>query len=110
MYVFEFGVYDQDGCEIDDTTLILGSKSYSLMRTAAMKKPKYIEPKVPKWIEEESLMCHQCQNEEESDAQNAKGKDIVYPHLKEDEIATACPVCCDNCNCKACLRSSTFIK
>ncbi|PNY02636.1 lysine-specific demethylase 3B, partial [Trifolium pratense] len=33
-----------------------------------------------------------------------------YPHLKEEEIAKACPVCCDNCNCKACLRSSTLIK
>ncbi|PNX63043.1 lysine-specific demethylase 3B, partial [Trifolium pratense] len=33
-----------------------------------------------------------------------------YPHLKEDEIANACPMCCDNCNCKACLRSSTLIK
>ncbi|CAJ2630932.1 unnamed protein product [Trifolium pratense] len=33
-----------------------------------------------------------------------------YPHLIEDEIATACPVCCDNCNCIACLRSSTLSK
>ncbi|GAU18065.1 hypothetical protein TSUD_51760 [Trifolium subterraneum] len=70
---------DQDRCEID-TPLSDDNKGYSLRRTAAAKRPKYIEPK------------------------------IQYPHLKEDEIAKACPVCCDNCNCKACLRSTTLIK
>ncbi|WJX21577.1 hypothetical protein P8452_10988 [Trifolium repens] len=116
---------DQDRCEID-TTLSDDNKGYSLRRTAAVKKPKYIEPKVTKltdrtkWIEEESLMCHQCQR-------NDKGRVVRctkckrkrycvccinnwYPHLKEDEIAKACPVCCGNCNCKACLRSTTLIK
>lgn len=24
--------------------------------------------------------------------------------MSEDEIANCCPVCCGNCNCKACLR------
>ncbi|BAT97435.1 hypothetical protein VIGAN_09088000, partial [Vigna angularis var. angularis] len=33
-----------------------------------------------------------------------------YPHLKEDCIAEACPVCRGNCNCKACLRSNVLIK
>ncbi|MCI74840.1 hypothetical protein A2U01_0096104, partial [Trifolium medium] len=38
---------DQDRCEID-MTLSLDNKGYSLRRTAAVKKPEYIEPKVPK--------------------------------------------------------------
>ncbi|KAJ7954567.1 Lysine-specific demethylase JMJ25 [Quillaja saponaria] len=70
--------------------------------------------KDPKWIEEESLMCHQCQR-------NDKGRVVRcrackrkrycipclnnwYPHTKEDDVAEACPVCRGNCNCKACLR------
>lgn len=27
-----------------------------------------------------------------------------YPHMSEEAIAEACPVCLGNCNCKACLR------
>ncbi|AES62955.2 transcription factor jumonji (JmjC) domain protein [Medicago truncatula] len=103
------------------------NKGYSL-RKAKKTKPDCSEqeqtvPKFnkrnPKWIEEESLMCHQCQR-------NDKGRVVRctkckrkrycipclnnwYPHLKEEKIAEACPVCCGNCNCKACLRSSVLI-
>ncbi|XP_045821538.1 lysine-specific demethylase JMJ25-like [Trifolium pratense] len=93
---------------------------YSPRRTAVTKKPKVPKDERIRWIEQESLMCHQCQR-------NDKGRVVRctkckrkrycvccinnwYPHLKEDEIAKACPVCCGNCNCKACLRSSTLIK
>ncbi|CAJ2630941.1 unnamed protein product [Trifolium pratense] len=88
--------------------------------------PKYIEPKVPKlinrtkWIEEESLMCHQCQRNDRGRVvrcTKCKRKRYCvpcltnwYPQLKEDEIAKACPVCRDNCNCIACLRSTKLIK
>ncbi|GAB2233589.1 hypothetical protein Drorol1_Dr00002815 [Drosera rotundifolia] len=65
-------------------------------------------------IEFESNMCHQCQR-------NDKGRVIRctkcktkrycipcfnawYPGWTEEAIAEACPVCCKNCNCKACLR------
>jgi len=34
---------------------------------------------------------------------------LRYPHLKEDQIAEACPVCCGNCNCKGCLSSRKLI-
>ncbi|XP_059074219.1 lysine-specific demethylase JMJ27-like isoform X2 [Cryptomeria japonica] len=60
-----------------------------------------------------SLMCHQCQR-------NDKGRVVWcskcnkrycvccierwYPERSEEEIAKACPFCCGNCNCKACLR------
>ncbi|QCE08699.1 hypothetical protein DEO72_LG9g3728 [Vigna unguiculata] len=67
-----------------------------------------------------SCMCHQCQR-------NDKGRVVRctkcrrkryclpcirnwYPHLKEEDIAEACPMCRGNCNCKACLRSDVLIK
>ncbi|CAI8601741.1 unnamed protein product [Vicia faba] len=69
--------------------------------------------------ERDSLMCHQCQR-------NDKGRVVRctkckrrrfcipcltnwYPKLKQSDVAEACPVCCDNCNCKACLRSFKLI-
>ncbi|KAI3430167.1 JmjC domain-containing protein [Psidium guajava] len=62
----------------------------------------------------ESTMCHQCQR-------NDKGRVVRctrcrtkrycipcintwYPQSTEEAIAEACPFCCGNCNCKACLR------
>ncbi|XP_068306087.1 lysine-specific demethylase JMJ29-like [Pyrus communis] len=67
-----------------------------------------------KFVEEVSLMCHQCQR-------NDKGRVVRckvckrkrfcipciqnwYPCTSEDAIAESCPVCRKNCNCKACLR------
>ncbi|KAM1018953.1 hypothetical protein ACFX13_041116 [Malus domestica] len=69
------------------------------------------------WNEEEySLLCHchQCKR-------NDKGRVVWcrtcktnrfcipciknwYPHMSEEAIAKACPICLGNCNCKACLR------
>ncbi|THG18328.1 hypothetical protein TEA_012540 [Camellia sinensis var. sinensis] len=54
----------------------------------------------------ESVMCHQCQR-------NDKGRVVRcqrYPDTKEEAIAEACPVCCGNCNCKACLRLDGSLK
>ncbi|KAI3707498.1 hypothetical protein L6452_26078 [Arctium lappa] len=62
----------------------------------------------------ESNMCHQCQR-------NDKGRVVRcqkcttkrycvpcmttwYPNMTEEMFAECCPVCCDNCNCKSCLR------
>ncbi|XP_057423746.1 lysine-specific demethylase JMJ26-like [Lotus japonicus] len=68
----------------------------------------------------ESLMCHQCQRNDKGPVvrcTNCKRKRFClvclkhwYPHLKEDDIAKACPVCCGNCNCKACLQSGDLLK
>ncbi|TKY50713.1 Lysine-specific demethylase JMJ25 [Spatholobus suberectus] len=79
-----------------------------------------INKKDPKWIEEKSLMCHQCQRNDKGRVvrcTSCKRKRFCifcinnwYPHLKEDDIAKACPVCCGNCNCKGCLRSDELIK
>ncbi|KAJ8544171.1 hypothetical protein K7X08_035701 [Anisodus acutangulus] len=62
----------------------------------------------------ESNMCHQCQR-------NDKGRVVRctkcktkrycvpcmttwYPGMPEEAFAESCPVCCQNCNCKSCLR------
>ncbi|WJX72605.1 hypothetical protein P8452_56465 [Trifolium repens] len=66
-----------------------------------------------------SLMCHQCQRNDKGRVvrcKSCKRKRFCvccinnwYPHLKEDDIAEACPVCCGNCNCKTCLQSTKLI-
>ncbi|MFS8015300.1 putative transcription factor & chromatin remodeling &Metalloenzymes JmjC family [Helianthus anomalus] len=69
---------------------------------------------VGEWTFKESVMCHQCQR-------NDKGRVVKcgkcetkrycvpcmttwYPNMSEEDFAECCPVCLDNCNCKACLR------
>ncbi|XP_050279578.1 lysine-specific demethylase JMJ25-like [Quercus robur] len=74
----------------------------------------------PKWIEEVSLMCHQCQRNDKGRVvrcKRCKKKRYCipclqkwYPNIEEDYIAEACPVCRGNCNCKACLRLDVPVK
>ncbi|KAK4594433.1 hypothetical protein RGQ29_018210 [Quercus rubra] len=74
----------------------------------------------PKWIEEVSLMCHQCQRNDKGRVVRCKKckrkryckpcLDNWYPNIEEDYIAEACPVCRGNCNCKACLRLDVPVK
>nr|XP_023919066.1 lysine-specific demethylase JMJ25-like isoform X2 [Quercus suber] len=73
-----------------------------------------------KWIEEVSLMCHQCQRNDKGRVVRCKKckrkryckpcLDNWYPNIEEDYIAEACPVCRGNCNCKACLRLDVPVK
>ncbi|XP_050363584.1 lysine-specific demethylase JMJ25-like [Argentina anserina] len=73
-----------------------------------------------KWIEEVSMMCHQCQRSDKGSVvrcKKCKTKRYCvpcienwYPHTSQDAIAEACPVCCGNCNCKACLRLDIPVK
>ncbi|CAL5398686.1 unnamed protein product [Camellia sinensis] len=68
----------------------------------------------------ESVMCHQCQRNDKGRVvrcQRCKTKRFCipclhrwYPDMKEEAIAVACPVCCGNCNCKACLRLDGSLK
>ncbi|KAI8022338.1 Lysine-specific demethylase JMJ25 [Camellia lanceoleosa] len=68
----------------------------------------------------ESVMCHQCQRNDKGRVvrcQRCKTKRFCipclhrwYPDTKEEAIAEACPVCCGNCNCKACLRLDGSLK
>ncbi|KAK1297270.1 hypothetical protein QJS10_CPB15g00036 [Acorus calamus] len=63
---------------------------------------------------ENATMCHQCQRNDKGrvvHCKKCKTKRFCipcltrwYPSLSEDDIEKACPVCCKNCNCKACLR------
>ncbi|XP_058001606.1 lysine-specific demethylase JMJ29 isoform X3 [Hevea brasiliensis] len=62
------------------------------------------------------LMCHQCQRNDKGPVvrcQKCKKKrycihclDNWYPKMTKVEVADACPVCRENCNCKACLRDT----
>ncbi|KAE8022997.1 hypothetical protein FH972_008754 [Carpinus fangiana] len=73
-----------------------------------------------KWIEEQSLMCHQCQRNDNGRVvrcKKCKRKRYCipcltrwYPDTVEDFIAEACPVCREICNCKACLRLDVPLK
>ncbi|XP_056693700.1 lysine-specific demethylase JMJ29 isoform X2 [Spinacia oleracea] len=83
------------------------------------KKPK---PRIfdENGIKIDSDMCHQCQR-------NDKGRVVRctkcktkrycvpcigswYPRMTEVQIAQACPVCLQNCNCRSCLRMEGSIK
>ncbi|KAM7513894.1 hypothetical protein LguiA_003477 [Lonicera macranthoides] len=64
--------------------------------------------------ESESNMCHQCQRNDKGEVVRClmcKRKRYCvpcmmkwYPNMSKEDFSRACPVCCDNCNCKACLR------
>ncbi|XP_007022641.2 PREDICTED: lysine-specific demethylase JMJ25 isoform X2 [Theobroma cacao] len=67
-----------------------------------------------KILSKDSIMCHQCQRNDKGRVVNCKSCKRKrycipcitnwYPKMSEEEIADVCPVCRDNCNCKACLR------
>ncbi|RYR54762.1 hypothetical protein Ahy_A06g030041 isoform B [Arachis hypogaea] len=89
-----------------------------LLRKHQQETPKVIR-RGPKFIQEESLMCHQCQRNDKGEVvrcKNCKRKRFCipclatwYPELKPED-AVLCPVCRGNCNCRACLRSTALIK
>ncbi|KAJ6398017.1 hypothetical protein OIU77_018933 [Salix suchowensis] len=65
-------------------------------------------------------MCHQCQRNDNGRVircLKCKRKRYCipcltkwYPKMTEDDIASACPVCLGNCNCKSCLRLDAPVK
>ncbi|GAB4844607.1 hypothetical protein Ancab_038007 [Ancistrocladus abbreviatus] len=70
--------------------------------------------------EQGSLMCHQCQRNDKigvvfCSACNRKRYCYEcitkwYPEKTKQDFEHACPFCCGNCNCKACLRENLVIK
>ncbi|WVZ13098.1 hypothetical protein V8G54_017628 [Vigna mungo] len=76
-------------------------KPYGLRGCKEETMSKVIK-KSAKDYEKGRLNCHQCKR-------NDKGPVVGYPHLKEKDIAEACPGCRGNCNCKACLSSVQLI-
>ncbi|KAM5555661.1 lysine-specific demethylase JMJ27-like [Rosa sericea] len=83
-----------------------------------MKKSKLREEKPMEKVKSNkikgSLMCHQCQRNDKSGVVHCslcKAKRFCYecierwyPGKSREEFEDACPFCCGNCNCKACLR------
>ncbi|XVF22365.1 hypothetical protein REPUB_Repub12eG0166500 [Reevesia pubescens] len=66
-----------------------------------------------------SLMCHQCQRNDKSGVVFCSScpkrycfecLEKWYPEKTRDEVEDACPYCCGNCNCKACLREVLVVK
>ncbi|XVE49730.1 hypothetical protein DITRI_Ditri01bG0104500 [Diplodiscus trichospermus] len=109
----------------DEESLGMSTKPNYLLRPSRVPKkeqepvPDSKKKKDAKWIAEESLMCHQCQRNDKGRVvrcKRCKRKRYClpclknwYPKMSEDEIADACPVCRDNCNCKACLRMTGIV-
>ncbi|XP_062174215.1 lysine-specific demethylase JMJ25-like isoform X2 [Alnus glutinosa] len=101
-----------------------GTQRVYSLRAKNLPIPKQETAKInkhdPKWIEEVSLMCHQCQRNDKGRVVRCKlckrkrycipCLNTWYPNTAEDSIAEACPFCRENCNCKACLRLDTPIK
>jgi len=83
--------------------------------------PMVENPKKVKQMDGNSTMCHQCQRNDSGRVVRCQSciaakrryrycvKCITrwYPHLSEDDFEKSCPVCRNNCNCKACLRGDT---
>ncbi|KAL7203170.1 hypothetical protein ACSBR2_016474 [Camellia fascicularis] len=67
-----------------------------------------------------TLMCHQCFRNDKDGVvvcSSCKRKRYCYeclakwyPEKTREDVENACPVCCGNCNCKACLREYLFVK
>ncbi|KAK1270710.1 hypothetical protein QJS04_geneDACA004416 [Acorus gramineus] len=87
----------------------------------ASDKGKEVEPQKRKLrTGENATMCHQCQRNDKGrvvHCKKCKSKRFCipcltrwYPSLSEEDIEKACPVCCKNCNCKACLRMKVVPK
>ncbi|KAK9910176.1 hypothetical protein M0R45_034148 [Rubus argutus] len=95
-----------------------GSKSLAKSADSGnvMKNSKLKEGKSTDSMEKErvSLMCHQCRRNDKSGVvhcSKCKAKRFCYecierwyPGKTREDFENACPFCCGNCNCKACLR------
>ncbi|GAA0169877.1 histone modifying enzyme [Lithospermum erythrorhizon] len=64
------------------------------------------------------LLCHQCVKPNKLSVICSKCRKRFchecimkwYPERTEEEVQSACPFCCGNCNCKACLQMGTNLK
>ncbi|XP_052186260.1 uncharacterized protein LOC127797420 isoform X2 [Diospyros lotus] len=72
------------------------------------------------WRKEQRRLCHQCLRSDKSGVifcLNCRRKRYCYeclakwyPGRREEEIQNACPFCCGNCNCRACLQADVIVK
>ncbi|PHT85430.1 hypothetical protein T459_07536 [Capsicum annuum] len=82
--------------EEDDDVDYVGDSSDEDICVINSKKRKKMEfCRADQTKKRESKMCHQCQR---------------YPGMPEEDFLKACPVCCNVCNCIACLRLDGSVK
>ncbi|XP_016470197.2 uncharacterized protein LOC107792489 [Nicotiana tabacum] len=71
------------------------------------------------WKDQQNFNCHQCKHYKASVVFCSRCKrkrycnDCIakwYPERTKDEVEHACPFCCKNCNCGACLQTDVFLK
>ncbi|XWS76868.1 hypothetical protein CRYUN_Cryun01aG0215000 [Craigia yunnanensis] len=96
------------------------TNSFEKHGSSAREKKPLEKDKSNKSKECGSLMCHQCQRNDKSGVvfcSSCRRKRYCYECLEKwypektwDEVEDACPYCCGNCNCKACLREVLVIK
>nr|XP_011468932.1 PREDICTED: lysine-specific demethylase JMJ25-like isoform X3 [Fragaria vesca subsp. vesca] len=87
--------------------------SGNVMKKSKLKEEKPME-KSKSNRSKGSLMCHQCQRNDKNGVVHCslcKAKRFCYecierwyPGKSREDFENACPFCCGNCNCKACLR------
>ncbi|KAK6239693.1 hypothetical protein QUC31_005162 [Theobroma cacao] len=97
-----------------------GSSGKAVRNGAEREKKSSEKDKSNKSKEYGSLMCHQCQRNDKSGVvfcSRCQRKRYCYeclekwyPEKTRDEVKEACPYCCGNCNCKACLREVVVVK
>ncbi|KAJ0512223.1 putative transcription factor C2H2 family [Helianthus annuus] len=74
------------------------SASDKVKKTNAVEEPKGCHQ--CKKVKDHVVECTKCHSKRYCVACITKW----YPHVSEEEFVKACPVCCNYCNCKACLR------
>ncbi|XWS32036.1 hypothetical protein CRYUN_Cryun23aG0126500 [Craigia yunnanensis] len=97
-----------------------GSSGKAVRNGAAREKKPLEKDKSNKSKEYGSLMCHQCQRNDKSGVVFCSSccrkrycyecLEKWYPEKTRDEAEDACPYCCGNCKCKACLREVKVVK
>ncbi|XP_076900082.1 lysine-specific demethylase JMJ26-like [Bidens hawaiensis] len=92
----------------------LGSCNKANSSSRKRKHADSTSPKVSNGFHEQKW-CHQCRTRVDRDLVldcilcRSKKYCVAcitkwYPHVAVEEFVKACPICCNNCNCKACLR------
>ncbi|KAI9157598.1 hypothetical protein LWI28_024926 [Acer negundo] len=106
----------------EDESLPLSNKKKVTSRENEKRKRANIGVKdKSKRVKQGSLMCHQCQRSDKNGVvfcsySNCKKRycfDCItnwYHPKTREEVQKACPYCCGNCNCKACLREVVPVK
>ncbi|CAH9111883.1 unnamed protein product [Cuscuta epithymum] len=117
------GTVEKDKCERKSLVLGIGAvlkeaANGNIRRRNSMASKR--RPDATNWKENGTLMCHQCHKTNKSDivfCLKCKKKRYCseciakwYPERTKKDIENACPFCCSNCNCSACLQADITAK